>query len=128
MSKKNRARNKKAQQTSAPASDSGWAVSRNWIIGLILGLAFLAFSNTLANGFAYDDLTFILQNQIIRSDSVGDAIAKIPTVFTSELWFYRAMQNKDPKKDNGPTTPYYRPMFTIFQMACWQLFSDKPGG
>src|SRR5262249_41904483 len=52
----------------------------------------------------------------------------LPVVLTKELWFYRALQDKDPNKDNTPTTPYYRPTFAIFQMVCWLLFGANPGG
>jgi tetratricopeptide (TPR) repeat protein len=101
---------------------------RNWILGLILGVTFLTFANTLRNGFAYDDQTFILQNQIVQSSSWSEAISKLRLVLTKELWFYRAMQDKDPNKDAGPTTPYYRPTFSIFHMICWQFFQADPMG
>lgn len=103
-------------------------LGRDWIIGLILAVTFLTFANTLGNRFAYDDQTFILQNQIIRSSSLSEAISKLPVVLTKELWFYRVMQDKDPNKETGPTTPYYRPTFSIFHMICWLLFGANPVG
>jgi tetratricopeptide (TPR) repeat protein len=103
-------------------------VRRKWILALILGATFLTFANTLKNDFAYDDKTFILQNQLIRSSSVGEAVSKLPLVLTKELWFYRVLQDRDPNKDTGPTTPYYRPTFSIFQMMCWLLFQAQPFG
>lgn len=118
MGRKKRTRQKQVERRST----SALSVPRNWILGLILAFTFLTFGNTLFNGFAYDDQTFILQNQLVRS------LSNIPTVLTKELWFYRVLQDKDPNKDTGPTTPYYRPTFSIFQMICWQLFQDKPGG
>lgn len=127
MSKKNRARQKRARENKpepriTPRVTPSQAISRNWIIGLILGVTFFTFGNTLFNGFAYDDQTFILKNDLLHS------LSNIPTVLTSELWFYRALQDKDPNQDAGPTTPYYRPTFSIFHMICWQLFRDSPGG
>jgi tetratricopeptide (TPR) repeat protein len=123
MSKKNRARQKRARENKPePRITTSQTIPRNWIIGLILGVTFLTFSNTLFNGFAYDDQTFILKNDLLHS------LSNIPTVLTSELWFYRALQDKDPNKDAGPTTPYYRPTFSIFHMVLWQLFRDSPGG
>ena len=101
---------------------------RNWILGLILGITFFTFINTVGNGFAYDDQTFILQNQLIQSSSIGEAVSKLPVVLTKELWFYRVMQDKDPNKETGPTTPYYRPTFSIFHMICWLLFQANPAG
>lgn len=101
---------------------------RSWVIGLIIGITFVTFANTLENKFAYDDQSFILQNQIIRSSSLKEAVSKLPVVLTKELWFYRVLQDKDPNKETGPTTPYYRPTFSIFQMICWLLFQDSPAG
>ena len=117
MGKKNRTHQKKAE---ADAWSS--ALTRKWILGLILGVTLLTFANTVSNGFAYDDKTFILENQLLHS------LSNIPTVLTKELWFYRVLQDKDPNKDNGPTTPYYRPAFSLFHMICWQLFKDTPAG
>lgn len=123
MSKKKRTNPKTAERPiKAPT------IRRTWILGLILGVTFLTFANTLENGFAYDDQTFILQNQLIQSSSLGEAVSKLPVVFTKELWFYRVMQDKDPNKETGPTTPYYRPTFSTFHMICWLLFQAKPGG
>jgi protein O-mannosyl-transferase len=103
-------------------------LGRKWILGIILGVTFLTFANTLGNDFAYDDQTFILENQLIKSASVGEAISKLPVVLTKELWFYRVLQDKDPNKDKTPTTPYYRPTFAIFQMICWLLFGANAAG
>ncbi|HXG63480.1 MAG TPA: tetratricopeptide repeat protein [Blastocatellia bacterium] len=96
--------------------------SRKWVIALVMGATFLAFANTLSHGFAYDDKTQILQNQVIRSFS------NLPIALTKEVWFWRVLQNKDPNTEEGPTTAYYRPMFTVYLMACWQLFTDDPVG
>ena len=123
MSKKKRSRLKTVERPiDAPV------IRRSWILGLILGVTFLTFCNTLSNGFAYDDQTFILKNQLIQSSSLGEAISKLPVVLTKELWFYRVMQDKDPNKETGPTTPYYRPTFSIFHMICWLLFQANPAG
>lgn len=92
--------------------------TRQWVIASILGLTFLAFSNTLFHGFAYDDQTQLLGNKFIHSFS------NIPTAFTTEVWFWRVLQDKDPNKEEGPTTPYYRPMFTVYLMIGWALFQD----
>jgi len=123
MSKKKRTSPKTFERPVEPIK-----IQRGWIIGLILGVTFLTFANTLNNGFAYDDQTFILQNQIVQSSSLKEAVSKLPVVLTTELWFYRVMQDKDPNKDNAPTTPYYRPTFSIFHMICWQLFQANPIG
>ncbi|HXG94015.1 MAG TPA: tetratricopeptide repeat protein [Blastocatellia bacterium] len=125
MSKKNRARKKINQESPAAASRKtivNQSSTRNWVLGLILGVTFLAFANTLFLDFAYDDKTQILQNETIRSFS------NLPLAFTKEVWFWRVLQDKDPTKELKPTTPYYRPMFTLYLMASWTLFGDKPTG
>ena len=115
MGKKRRAPAVKKEP--APAvKDIG--TTRQWVIASILGLTFLAFSNTLFHGFAYDDQTQLLGNKFIHSFS------NIPTAFTTEVWFWRVLQDKDPNKEEGPTTPYYRPMFTVYLMIGWALFQD----
>lgn len=117
MGKKSRTRPKKPVVTAVEP-----ALTRKWILGLILGVTLLTFANTVFNGFAYDDKTFILENQLLHS------LSNLPTVLTRELWFYRVLQDKDPNKEDGPTTPYYRPVFSVFHMICWQLFKDSPAG
>lgn len=97
-------------------------LSHRWVIILILVVTFLAFANTLRHGFAYDDTTQILQNEVIRSFS------NIPTAFTKEVWFWRVLQDKDPNKESGPTTPYYRPMFTVYLMVGWFIFDTYAPG
>ncbi len=124
MSKKKNTRSSAKQQNEVKikAARSGLSLSHKWIISLILGVTFLAFANTLSHGFAYDDTTQILQNEVIRSFS------NIPTAFTKEVWFWRVLQDKDPNKESGPTTPYYRPMFTVYLMVGWSLFETWAPG
>jgi tetratricopeptide (TPR) repeat protein len=123
MSRKKRTRSQAEPVTAAPPPARERAgFSHRWILGLILVATFLTFANTLFNQFAYDDTTQILGNQEIRS------FANLPIALTKEVWFWRVAQDKDPNKDAGPTTPYYRPMFTIYLMAGWFLFGDHPLG
>ncbi len=124
MSRKNRPAKTKSVVITEPKKSilSGITASPNWVLGLILAATFLAFSNTLFNQFAYDDTTQILQNQLIRSFSnIGDALTK-------EVWFWRAAQDKDPNQADKPSTPYYRPVFTVYLMIGWQLFGTNPFG
>ena len=88
MGKKNRTRPKKAVVSVVEP-----ALTRKWILGLILGVTLLTFANTVFNGFAYDDKTFILENQLLHS------LSNLPTVLTKELWFYRVLQDRDPNKE-----------------------------
>jgi hypothetical protein len=124
MSRKKNTRSsaKQQQEVKVKAARSSLSLSHKWIISLILGVTFLAFANTLYHDFAYDDTTQILKNEVIRSFS------NIPTAFTKEVWFWRVLQDKDPNKESGPTTPYYRPMFTVYLMAGWFLFETWAPG
>ena len=121
MAKRNRARKQKQTKGDAPAAGflSTPESARRWALRIILCLTFLAFSNTLFNGFAYDDREQILQNQLIRSFS------NIPTAFKTDVWFFRVQQDQDPGKDLGPSTPYYRPMFVVYLMMGWHLFGES---
>ncbi len=118
MSKKNRTRPKKAEQPSASAKP----LSRNWIVGLILGVTFLAFSNSILNGFAYDDTTQILENQFIRD------LRNLPKALVTETWYWRVQQDQDPNKQDKPSTPYYRPVFIVYLMFMWKLFGAAASG
>jgi tetratricopeptide (TPR) repeat protein len=123
MSKKKRTHPQASPETARPqAARRQFNLSHKWILGLILGVTFLAFANTLANGFAYDDTTQILRNEEIRS------FANLPTALTKEVWFWRVVQDKDPNKEAGPTTPYYRPLFTVYLMIGWFLFGTWAAG
>ena len=118
MSKKKRTRRESSQtaQSERGTLPDNSGLMRNWTIGIVLTISFLVFANSLGNGYAYDDRTQILQNQVLRDFS------NLPTALTKELWFWRVMQDQDPSMQDGPTTPYYRPMFTILLMVCYHLF------
>jgi tetratricopeptide (TPR) repeat protein len=117
MGRKRQPHPRKAEQA---RPSTGFSFSRNWVLGLILGFTFLAFSNSIFNDFAYDDQTQIIGNELIRDFS------NLPTAFTKEVWFFRYLQDQDPNKQAGPTTPYYRPMFTVYLMVVWNLFGAWP--
>jgi protein O-mannosyl-transferase len=112
MSRKKRTRPKKVEISSIPARTA----PRNWILGLILGLTFLAFSNCIRNDFAYDDDTQILSNTFIRD------LGNLPKALVTETWYWRVQQDQDPNKQEKPSTPYYRPIFTVYLMIMWKLF------
>lgn len=131
MGKKNRSRIKSYHPQNLAVADksaSAFNMSRNWVLGLIQGVTFFAFINSVFNDFAYDDNTHILQNQVIQINSLDEAYPKLSAALTKELWYWRVLQDQDPNKVEGPTTPYYRPMFTVFQMACWQIFKTWAPG
>ena len=124
MSKKNRTGPKTFERPVEP-----FKIRRNWIIGV----------NTrryVSHVCQYAQQWFCLRRPDVHPsepdcaefESEERRCRKLPVVLTTELWFYRVMQDKDPNKDTGPTTPYYRPTFSIFQMICWQLFQASPPG
>ncbi len=118
MKGKKRTSPKKIESPSAQAR----TFSRNWIIGLILGLTFLGFSNCLANSFAYDDTTQILSNPFIRD------LRNLPKALVTEAWYWRAQRDRDPNEQEKPSTPYYRPVFTVYLMILWKLFGTWAPG
>jgi protein O-mannosyl-transferase len=123
MSKKKRTRSQASPEVARPqAAQQQFHLSHKWVLGLILAVTFLAFANTIGNKFAYDDTTQILRNDTIRS------FANLPTALTKEVWFWRVMQDRDPNKEAGPTTPYYRPLFTLYLMVGWFLFGTWAAG
>src|SRR5262249_56187056 len=91
------------------------------IVGCLLAATVFPFLTALGNDFAYDDRTQILQNEFIRS------IGNVPKALVTEAWFWRQQQDKDPNRDNKATTPYYRPVFTIYLMLGWQIFEESAG-
>jgi protein O-mannosyl-transferase len=120
MGRINRAPREGQQTLDTVTQATPFAWSRNLILSIILSVTFLAFANTVWNDFAYDDTTQILQNQLIRSWS------NLPDALTKEVWFWRVLQDKDPNKQLGPTTPYYRPVFIVYLMAGWTVFGTSP--
>ncbi|MBI3654734.1 MAG: glycosyltransferase family 39 protein [Acidobacteria bacterium] len=119
MGRKNRAPKVPAYGSAVSKSMSAFNWSRNAILIAILFVTAGSFANTLFNDFAYDDTTQILQNELIRRWS------NLPDALTKEVWFWRVKQDKDPNKQAGPTTPYYRPVFTVYLMIGWTLFGTS---
>lgn len=123
MGRKNRPRQQRGRrQTVSNGVAREFGASRNWIIGLILGIAFLAFSNTVLNGFAYDDTTQIVNNPFIRD------LRNVPKALVTEAWYWRAQQDKDPNEQDKPSTSYYRPIVMIYLMIMWKLFGASAPG
>src|SRR5215831_11177982 len=110
-----------APEAAAESPVARFATTRNLVLYSILAATFISFASALGNDFAYDDRTQILQNEFIRN------ISNVPKALVTEAWFWRQQQDKDPNRDNKATTPYYRPVFTIYLMMGWQLFEDSAG-
>lgn len=118
MGKRKRARRKTVEPAIAPSASS----SRKWILGLILGVSFLSFSNSIANAFAYDDLTQVLRNDFIRD------LSNVPKALVTEAWYWRTQQDVDPNQQDKPSTSYYRPVGTLYLMLMWKLFGPSAPG
>ena len=115
MSKKKRTDNTRNRSVSA-VEPAKLNVSRRWLIGLIVGITVLAFCNTLRNEFAYDDTTQILQNTFIRD------LKNVPKALVTEAWYWRAQEDRDPNKEDKPSTSYYRPVVMVYLMLLWKMF------
>jgi len=123
MSRKKRTRGKhKEEIVASKPGASPFLSARSWIIASILGLTLAAFANTLSNDFAYDDQTQILQNEFIKD------LRNAPKAMVTETWFWRVQQDKDPQKQDKPSTPYYRPIFVLYLMLGWHLFGTSAVG
>jgi hypothetical protein len=124
MAKRKRSRGSKEGPPPPPTNQTGFVGRhlRALTLAIIVGVTFIAFSNTLFNGFAFDDKSQILENELIRS------FKNVPTALVTDVWFWRMQQDKDPIKESGPTTPYYRPGFVLYLMLGWHLFGTTAAG
>jgi protein O-mannosyl-transferase len=123
LGRKNRSRRQRERrQPASGGAPSELSFSRGWLIALILGVTFLAFSNTVLNGFAYDDTTQIVNNPFIRD------LRNVPKALVTEAWYWRAQQDKDPNEQDKPSTSYYRPIVMIYLMIMWKLFGASAPG
>jgi tetratricopeptide (TPR) repeat protein len=118
MGKKKRTRTRREE----PSATSSRELSRRWIIGIVLSVTFLAFANCIPYDFAYDDQTQILGNEFIRD------LRNLPKALVTETWYWRVQHDQDPNTQAKPSTPYYRPIFTIYLMILWKLFGAWPLG
>ncbi len=72
----------------------------------------LAYSNTLFNGFFYDDFHVVIENIWIRD------FKYLPEIFTSHLWGFR----------EESASFYYRPILHVIFMIDYHLFGLSPWG
>jgi hypothetical protein len=89
--------------------------SKHTAIAIILFVSLGVYINALFNGFVYDDLYLVLENQWIRD------VTYIPDVFTSALWSF------SPKLIHSPQN-YYRPMIHVIYMIDYHIFGLEPWG
>jgi predicted membrane-bound dolichyl-phosphate-mannose-protein mannosyltransferase len=89
--------------------------SRRTLLGCLLLLTFLAYANSLANGFVYDDHTEIERNPYVHSVKyVGTLLS------TSVLAFHG--------KGKEEVRNYYRPVTGLEFLLCYKLFGLFPPG
>ncbi len=70
---KRRARSKSGKRPSQPPA---FSLSRRAALFLVVGLALLAYANTLSNGFAFDDVTLIEQNPQVTELRWGEMLGR----------------------------------------------------
>ncbi|GFO60710.1 hypothetical protein GMST_30350 [Geomonas silvestris] len=77
------------------------------VLALILvAAACLAYANTLANGFVYDDEFQVLKNPWIRD------FRNLPAIFSSEVWGFKG----------SSISNYYRPLLHVAYLVGYHLF------
>jgi protein O-mannosyl-transferase len=98
-----------------PASRaSGFARwSEATLYSILILFAVLPYSNSLLNGFVYDDTTQILDNPYIVS------FRHLGQIFSTAVWSYVG---------SGGYTNYYRPVMTFGYLLCFQIFGAAPYG
>lgn len=90
--------------------DNKFSNSRTILAGALFVLSILVYSNTLYNGFVYDDEFIILENRWIKD------ISYIPEIFSSSMWGFKL----------GSDSNYYRPLVHLVLMAEYHLFGFTP--
>jgi len=86
---------------------------RSTALGGLLFLALLVDSNTLLNGFVYDDHFQIEQNPYVRSSKY------VGKILTTTVWSFQGLEGK---------TNYYRPVMTLGYLVCNKVFQSFPYG
>jgi tetratricopeptide (TPR) repeat protein len=86
--------------------------SQKWnsiFILLVVIVSFGVYANALFNGFVFDDIQLIVNNDAIKSYKY------IPEIFTGNLWGLL-----------GRASNYYRPLPPLIYMVIYSLFGTKP--
>ncbi|HSO74273.1 MAG TPA: tetratricopeptide repeat protein, partial [Blastocatellia bacterium] len=109
----------RAEHAGASLAASIESLANRRSILLICLLALLAYANSLAGEFVFDDTDKIVTNQNLRSWT------NLAKAFTTDVWAFREEQ---PGIDAPPRLPYYRPIFTVMLTIEFQLFGLWPQG
>lgn len=96
-------------------------------VKLVLVAAFLAHGVAITNGFAYDDTTEILRNKLIKvfadEQPFQPRFEALKNLLTKDVWYWRILQDKD-LDDKRPSTPYYRPVFSLYLVIAYTIFHE----
>jgi tetratricopeptide (TPR) repeat protein len=104
-----------ADQTRQPAATTaapGAFLAEGRVLFLLVAAALFVYANALGGHFVFDDTKQIVNNPQLHS------WANVLAGFTSDVW---AFQGAALNGDVPP--PYYRPLFTAYLTAGYQLFS-----
>jgi protein O-mannosyl-transferase len=85
----------------------------SFALGCLLLLAFLAYANTLVNGFVYDDHEQVELNPYVHS------VHYVGRVLSTTVWSFQGAEGQ---------TNYYRPLMTLSYLLCNKLFQSLPYG
>lgn len=89
----------------------GWSDDKLIAVLILCGL--LPYTNTLVNGFVYDDNTQVLNNPYIQN------FRHLREIFSTTVWSYVGPQG---------VSNYYRPLMTFGYLICYQLFGPRTAG
>ncbi|HEX8537813.1 MAG TPA: glycosyltransferase family 39 protein, partial [Cystobacter sp.] len=88
---------------------------QRWLsLTLVCACALLAYANTLANGFVWDDVVLIQSNPWLKGPE------HLGHIFGSHFWAFHA--------EGGVSQNYYRPLVHLTFMLCHALFGLQPWG
>jgi len=80
---------------------------------IIIAISFAVYFNAIFNGFVYDDVFQVTENEWITS------VSHIPEIFTKSVWGFQPWTS---------SSNYYRPMMHLIYMLNYHLFGLKPWG
>ncbi|MFC2173877.1 tetratricopeptide repeat protein [Acidobacteriota bacterium] len=83
------------------------------IVGVLIALAFLAFSNAFRNDFVYDDIRLIKENENLKG------FTSVRLAFTADYY----TSSLDPV-----TLGYYRPLAILLNLLDFKLWGFEPAG
>jgi len=113
MAKKKPSKKKSPQRSLLP----DWFRNQRIHLGLIFGLAFLLYGNTLTHQYTQDDAIVITQNMFTTQGLAG-----IPGILSKDTFFgFFKVEGKDKLVSGGR----YRPLSLITFTLEWQLFKKK---